>query len=265
MFNRRFRTYLPVLGSSNCLFRLILANLLLAGAAFAQTTTATGSIQGTVLGSDGTKIAGARVYAAIPSTTARQKAPPMQMYRTAGQVTTAADGNFTISGLAAGTYVLCASTASGGWLDPCHWSATVPSIALTNGQKLTSQVVTMAKGAVLNVQITDPTGATPWAAGKGVGNVPHDVSVSLLGSNKVSYPLPVASSGPSGRIQSINVPFNLAHTLVVSSKAYGLSNKPSAGAPAPVPSGGSTQTVQIPSGTASSQVSFTVTGKGTGK
>lgn len=85
---------------------------------FAQTVVTpskNGSIQGTVVGSDGTPLPGTRVYAAIKATVGNTKAPPTLTSSVVGGATASPGNTFTISNLPTGSYVLCAATTSPGW------------------------------------------------------------------------------------------------------------------------------------------------------
>src|SRR6266851_2672506 len=70
----------------------------------------TGKISGVVLGDDG------KLLAAVVT------AHKMGMPAAGGRADSAGDGSFTISGLPAGTYGLCAAVKGGGYLDPCAWT-----------------------------------------------------------------------------------------------------------------------------------------------
>ncbi len=225
-------------------------------AGFAQTSPSpvkNGSIQGTVVGSDGTSLSGARVYAGVKVTVGNVNAPPTLITKVANGVTASPGNTFTITNLPSGTYVLCAAIATPGWLDPCRSSANVPVINLAAGQNLTGQTVVMTKGAVVQVRINDGSKllATP------PGAIAHDVEVLALGSNHFYYYAPTVSTDSGGRTQELTLPFNATHTFIVRSQQFSLTDSTGAA----VPTGGHTQPLQVSSSAAAPQFTFNVTGK----
>ena len=111
-----------------------------------------GSVAGSVLDSTSKAIPGVvRVFLsqALPPDAVRHAAPPVQ---TSPQVTSRlvdSAGNFKIATLAPGSYVACASTATPGYLDPCHWAASAPTFTITAGQPIVGVKIVLAKGAVV--------------------------------------------------------------------------------------------------------------------
>lgn len=215
-----------------------------------------GIIQGVVVGDDGKPISGARVYAAVKSTSQRIKAPPTLATRAGNTVNAAPDGTFTIPNLQPGSYILCAQTVVSGWLDPCQWAAVVPIVNLASGQSLSSQKVVMAKGAVIQIRINDPSkllATTP-------GAIAHDVEVLALASNKAYYHARIASTDAAGRNHELTVPFEASQTLIVRSQQFALADARGAAMPA----SGHTEAVQASNGKGTPPIVFTVTGKSNG-
>jgi len=170
-------------------------------AAFGQSNL--GSIQGTVVGSDGTPLPGT-VFAAVKAANQKAKLPPTLAASVAGGAIArsggktplqAAASTFLVCRLPAGAYILCAQTLVAGWLDPCHWSANVPVVNLAAGQNLIGQTVVMTKGAVFQIRINDPSKALSTQ----LGPIPQDVEVIALGSNNAYYNARVASTDAGGR------------------------------------------------------------------
>jgi len=226
------------------------------GGAFGQSNL--GSIQGTVVGSDGTPLAGVRVLAAVKAASQKTKAPPTLVSSVQGGATSQSGGKtpgatFLISKLPAGMYVLCAETTMPGWLDPCHWSATVPVVNVAAAQNVTGQVVVMAKGAVIQVRLNDPgkiLSANP-------GAMPRDVAIIVRGSNGGFYNARVSSIDSTGQYRQVTLPFDTPHTLTVRSDQLALLD---AGGAA-VPSSGHAQPVQVASSAAGAAFTFTVAGR----
>jgi len=219
-----------------------------------------GSIQGTVVGSDGTPLPGARVYAAIKAASQRTKAPPVlasyvEGGATAQSSTKSPASTFLISNLPAGTYILCAQTSAPGWLDPCHWSATLPAINLAAGQNLTGQTVTMTKGAVVQFTIVDAGKLLPTEDSNSA--IPKDVEIIAHASNNAYYNARIVSVTAMGQTRQLTLPFDLPHTLIVRSRQFSLLD--SAGTT--IPATGRSQPLQVASGAAVPQSTFTVAGK----
>src|SRR5713226_7408872 len=86
-----------------------------------------GKISGVVVGDDG------KLLSAV--VTANKQGGSVGSAR----AETASDGSFTLSGLPAGTYGLCASVKGAGYLDPCAWSAMILTVPVNAGQAVTGQ------------------------------------------------------------------------------------------------------------------------------
>jgi len=137
----------------------ILAVLYLAAAATAASTaTPTGSVKGVVQDAGGTPIPGSvRVFIsqALPANAIRAAAPPVQTGPHVTSRYTDGAGNFRVDSLAPGDYVVCASAATPGYLDPCQWAAAAPSFTVTADQVVANVTVVLAKGAVIPVRVND--------------------------------------------------------------------------------------------------------------
>jgi hypothetical protein len=223
-----------------------------------------GSIQGAVVGSDGTPISIARVFAAVKARTPKAKVFPILMTQVAGAADISLGENealhsktptntFLINGLPAGTYVLCVETTIPGWLDPCHWSTDLPAITLTSGQKLTNHQVVMAKGAVVQIRVNDPSKLLTQKPGA----IAHDVQVMAAASNNAYYHARIVSIDAGGRNHEVTLPFDAQHTLIVRSQQFTLTDAVGAS----VSASGEAQPFRITSGTSAPQYTFTVTSK----
>ena len=111
--------------------------------AFSQNSSA---IKGLVTGEDNRAIAGARIVAYGATALFGQSA-----------ATSGADGSYQISGLAAGTYKLCAVIASGDYLDPCVWAAAPPQVSLAVGQTAAGTNLKLQAATMLRVRVDDPS------------------------------------------------------------------------------------------------------------
>ncbi|MBI5282137.1 MAG: carboxypeptidase regulatory-like domain-containing protein [Candidatus Solibacter usitatus] len=72
-----------------------------------------------------------------------------------GVVGTDANGGFQITGLAAGTYVLCATTPGQDYVDPCVWEANPPRVTVKSGQKANNASIEAGAGVLLKFEVTD--------------------------------------------------------------------------------------------------------------
>src|SRR5260370_36420556 len=136
------------------------------GRASAQTTP--GSIAGHIYGPDGNALAGTTVWANIVSPMAR---PIDRSLATPGLNTVSeSDGSFTLSGVPAGDYVICARKAGVAALNPCAWGS-APLVKVTAGLQATGQTVRMAAAATLQVHFDDPGGLLAANASKPGANL----------------------------------------------------------------------------------------------
>ena len=175
-----------------------------------------GSISGTVTGSDGTIVPGAHVvvYAVPPYPSGRN-------IQTQWAALSDANGAFSVTGLYAGGYQVCAQLARTQWLNPCAWGDSPPAASLSDSQPTASVSVVMVDGVVVPIRVNDPQkllvkneGVTPGAHLLiGVGHPPFLFDDAFI-----------ASQDSGGRTYQITVPFGFAANLVVDSSFFRLSN-----------------------------------------
>jgi hypothetical protein len=192
----------------------------------------TGKISGVVIGDDGRLLAGV--------VTAHR----MGMPAANGRADAAADGSFAISGLPAGTYGLCAAVKAGGYLDPCAWSAVIPSVQVDAGKDVTGFHLKVAKGDVLQVRVNDQLQALESSAAP--GKVAPHVIVSVITERHIFQPLSVTGMDAGGRNHEGTIPFDKDVSLHLAGK--GVEIKDAAGAS--IDSDGTTITVRHHSGNA---------------
>ena len=128
------------------MFRILIAVVVCLPAGVAQSIPSA-SIRGTVTDDKGRTMSGVLVTALLNAR------PPFS--RTS---TSAGDGSFQILGVPAGQYSLCAQVAGGGYVDPCQWSLTLPTVTVAANQASTGNAVRMAKGSVVKIRLQDPGG-----------------------------------------------------------------------------------------------------------
>jgi hypothetical protein len=106
-------------------------------------------LTGVILNNTGTAISATTVTVARSSVNG--PLPAAEAYST----TTAADGSFTVQGLNAGPFIICADGSALGLLDPCEWgSPTVVSVP--SGTAVVSTSTQLQLGATVSIRVDDP-------------------------------------------------------------------------------------------------------------
>ena len=156
------------------------------------------AISGVVVGSDGSS------FAAVV-TAGRTATPPAR-----GRVVTGPNGTFTITGLTAGTYMLCAYAKAGGYLDPCVWNRDAPTVDVGANQTVTGQRIVLAKGSPLQVRLNDATQTLATAEAHGVtpGVVSPHVMLVVIAERHIWVPLSIIGQDGSGRDLKVAIPFD---------------------------------------------------------
>jgi len=175
----------------------------------------TGSISGTVVGSDGTVLSGVYV------TLAASPLYPSRNLQTLWAAFSDSSGAFAFTGLYAGTYQLCAQLPRTQWLSPCAWGTAPPVVTLSNIQPTVTLSVVMTKGAVVPIRVNDPQQLLPQNEGitpgahllMGVGHPPFLFDDAY-----------VASQDSGGRTYQVVVPFGFGATLKIYSSFFQLTN-----------------------------------------
>ena len=186
--------------------------------ALGQSTTAAGQINGFVQGPGGQALNGATVRISALS--------PSPVFNQATQ--TAADGAFQFTGVPAGKFVVCPSSAVGDLLSPCASGLNGPIVTVVGGQSVTVPAIKLVQGYRLQVQINDPGGyyAAARAAKKGVAML---VSASFNGALPVMAQ-PVRSTA-AGTTYEVVVPYDTPVRIVMGS--LGVEMKDGSGATVP--------------------------------
>jgi len=113
----------------------------------------TGTVTGILTSTVGAAVPGASVTAYLQGATSTNGSFPPVF-----SAVTASDGSFTLSGLAAGTYVVCAENASRALLNPCFWSAKTTRFTLAPGGTVTGVSLVAEMGVALNIRVNDAMG-----------------------------------------------------------------------------------------------------------
>jgi Carboxypeptidase regulatory-like domain len=164
-----------------------------------------GSVQGVVRDEGGKAVRNVRVIAAP------QPAGAGVQTQTDGQ------GVFNLTGVAAGTYLLCVQDPANQHLDPCYWSSSPRQVTIAAGQTITNQVVTALSATTLEVQVQDPKGLTDPKSG------PNETLIAILRPNGRLLPLSLTGSEPAGKTYAVAVPA-AKHALFVKSNLFTISD-----------------------------------------
>lgn len=112
----------------------------------------TGTMSGILNSTSGTPVTGALVSAYLQAAGTGGGFPPVF------NAQTGADGSFSLSGLTAGTYVLCAERADIALLNPCFWATKATSVTVASGASVSGVSLTAELGVPLTVLVNDPMG-----------------------------------------------------------------------------------------------------------
>jgi hypothetical protein len=230
---------------------LAVATFLLAVQSWAATSPA--AVQGSILDDTGKPVAGARVLiaATLPADGPHFAAPPVITGPLVTSVTADSEGAYSVASLPAGQYVACAEAATQGLLDPCHWAASAPTFTVTAGTTTSGVNITMARGAIVPIHISDPQSLLQPVTGP----VDFDLQIHAVTAKGHHYNANIQASSATSRDHSVTVPFGTAITILVLA-AHFVVNDQSGN---PVPSAG--VSVTIPTGAAATTISYVVAGK----
>ena len=196
-------------------------------------SAATGSISGTVV--NGT---GAGVFAVVQAIGIHAAAP-------IAPVQSAPDGSFVFPQLPPGTYRLCATAQTPGYIDSCLWANSIP-VTLA-GQTLTGQTITLENAGTLQVQINDPGGllSATTASGQPLpGTVASHLMVGVMTDGRLFLSIPITGNSNTGRTHEIAVPVDrsvsvrlVAHGFSVSTASAPATNVSGVDLPVTIASG----------------------------
>lgn len=106
-------------------------------------------LTGVILDNNGKPVSGARVTVARSSVDG--PLPAAEAYST----TTASDGSYTVKGLTAGPFIVCASAPAQALLDPCQWG-TPAVVRLPAGTGAVNTTTRLQLGATVSIRVDDP-------------------------------------------------------------------------------------------------------------
>lgn len=198
----------------------------------------TGSISGTLQVSDG-KPSGAVSVGYMRMAPVNHSAPKPTA------VTSAANGNFTLSGLAGGTYMICVrSSPTATLLDPCVWSTAPTIINLLPGQTLTGITIPVQRAATLQIQVSDPAGALANNEGKSANGY---FSLGIATPSHILVHGAISTQAAAARTYQLAVPMGTPLSLTMNTQIYQVQNADLGVAVSP---GTIKSNFTIPSGTA---------------
>jgi hypothetical protein len=170
-----------------------------------------GTVTGQVLDDAGRPAGGARVlisYAPAPGSV-HLAAPPVITGGLAAIAAADAQGQFTVNNLRAAKYIACAEMVTPGLLDPCHWAASAPEFAVAAGYTTSGVKVTMNKGAVLSIHVTDPQAVLKPVTGP----IDPDCQFHIVTAKGFHYNANLQSSAVGSRDYAITVPYGAPISL----------------------------------------------------
>ncbi|MBX9601683.1 MAG: carboxypeptidase-like regulatory domain-containing protein [Bryobacteraceae bacterium] len=109
-----------------------------------------GSIIGSVRADDGTPIAGAEVTMARAVSSELSKYLPNRWLTRSRE-----DGTFSFDSLPVGSFGLCATVPGSNFLDSCEWREPVPVIRLERSHTVADVIITLKRGAEVQVRVDD--------------------------------------------------------------------------------------------------------------
>ena len=187
----------------------------------------TGQIQGRiVLSSGGAPVPGASVSAY------RTGAPPSM----SPAARTAADGSFTISGLASGPFRLCITESTGTLINPCEWTDLAATVTVTDGAVTSGVTVRLRSASALSVRVNDPAQALAQRPGE---PTPPHILVGGFDLKGNFHPAMETKQAGASTSYTLSIPCDLSVRLMVSSAKVKLE----ADQHAPVPAQGWAQMV----------------------
>lgn len=144
--------------------RAILA-LAISGAAWSQGDSS--SVSGRVLDDSGNPLQGAMVWVQrVPEVSQNQLG---QIVVTGVRFSASAQsdpaGGYSIGGLPAGRYAVCAEPATAGYLGSCDWTGAFPPTQVAAGASLAMAPLILRKGTVVQLIADDPSGLIQPASG----------------------------------------------------------------------------------------------------
>jgi Carboxypeptidase regulatory-like domain len=157
----------------------------------AQTTS---TMTGILADAKGSPVPGTIISAYVLTGSTNGRFPPVF------SALTASDGSFSLPGLTAGTYTLCAENSSAQLLNPCFWSTAPTTVKVAAGGSASGVSLVAQRGVPLQIRINDPQGllsATPLL---------DDIRVRVQCVVGPGLPVPVVEKDASGKTLTVQIP-----------------------------------------------------------
>lgn len=170
-------------------------------------------IRGQVLDAGGLPVSGARVTA-FPADLAGDR---RSVESVSGQ-----DGSFTLDGLGAGAYQVCAEVSGSELLNPCRWDTRVNNISVAANQQMSGVLVRLKKGLPLLVQVDDPRQLLTAYEKPGGGLY---LMIGIWTTTGLFHPARMAGAAGPGRNYTLTVPVDTPIKLTVGGPKLVLSDE----------------------------------------
>jgi hypothetical protein len=171
-------------------------------------------LNGTILDDKGKPVAGAMVTIHRSSVDG-----PLRATETYTQ-TSAKDGTYSLQGLSAGAFTICAVVPSRSLLDPCKWNDSPPIVRIAANAKVVTATTQLELGATVSVRVSDPQLALavvpPGTSGGRV--IAPIVVMGVWTSNGHFHPAWEVSSDSGGKDLTLIVPAGVDLKFAVSGK-----------------------------------------------
>lgn len=129
------------------------------------------------------------------------------------------DGSFSISRLPKGRYQVCVHDRKRGYLDPCQWANSPPSVDISSTRTSQVPAITLKKGRLLQVRIVDDTGATTRTKDG------PSILVGVWRDNGLFVTVPLKTSDSKSRLHAQYVPDDKPLLLSLASSSYVITNE----------------------------------------
>jgi len=211
------------------MFRYLLLAVIATGA-FAQTAR---TISGSVVDESGEPLAGAKVYYNNSPNIVRDQTGHTRVTGPIINATTITgkDGTFSVSGLAAGVYWLCADGTQSTHIRSCDWGFDATKLDLTKVSAAVNAKLQVHDGVALTFQVNDARAQIKdYATEAGQVGAPGNFRIFVVDGARVKAAQPVSASG-STRLYTLMVPKTRAVRLLLDTKLNVLNQSQSAAYP----------------------------------
>ncbi len=216
--------------------------------ASASTSAAAAQVQGkVVLDSDGSAVSGVTVTLVQVSTVPRATATspvgggaitvtPISSgssgapsTATTATTTPAADGSFSVGGLATGQFAVCVRDPKAAVIDPCLWTDSRTTVPVTAGNLSSGLIVRVKKASTVSVRVNDTAQALVQKPGEAY---PPHVLVGALDARGGFHPAQQAEKDSAGISYQIPIPVDSPIRLTVYSAKVQLATSSNVALPA---------------------------------